>query len=126
MKIALDGANLDYGLTSLRDGAEAMEHLSRHAKNGNSGLPDIVLLDLNVPKADGLEILREIRGANRFDRVPVVVLSSSESPRDKAAVLAMPGTAFVTKPLHLDGFLELGRTIKILLDCSQPSDRAKT
>lgn len=116
MKISLDGAGLEYRLTSLRDGAKSLEYVGQQSTGANPASPDIVLLDLNLPKVGGLEVLRQIRAANRFAKIPVVVLSSSQSPGDKAAVLREMNTSFMVKPVDLDGFLELGKKIKDLLD----------
>jgi CheY-like chemotaxis protein len=115
LKIALDEAGLDYALTSLCDGQKALDHI-RDAAAPKVAAPDIILLDVNVPKVNGLEILREIRTDFRFAGTPVFVLSSSQSPRNQTAIRNMTGTVFETKPLDLDGFLELGRTIKRFLD----------
>jgi two-component system, chemotaxis family, response regulator Rcp1 len=116
MTIALDGAGLEYSFSSIRDGAQAVEYVRDRIVRADSELPDIVLLDLNVPKVDGLEILTCIRAADRFAAIPVIVLSSSQSPAHKRAVLGFSGTDFVVKPSDLDGFMELGKRIKSLLD----------
>lgn len=120
MRISLDGAGLAYRLTSFRDGAKSLEYVGQQSTGANPAPPDIVLLDLNLPKVGGLEVLRQIRAANQFAKIPVVVLSSSQSPGDKAAVLREMNTSFMVKPVDLDGFLELGKKIKDLLDRSRP------
>ena len=119
LKIALDAAGFDYHLTSLGDGARAVEFIRSQNESVDSLLPDFILLDMNVPKVSGLEILREIRSASRFTKIPVLVLSSSRSPRDQAAILKVADASFEMKPCDLDGYLELGRTIRSSLESSR-------
>jgi two-component system response regulator len=113
LKIALDEAGFDYNLTAFRDGASAVEYVRAQSKD--SGLPDIILLDINVPKVNGLDVLKEIRRVDRFVKIPVLVLSSSQSPREQSALLSVTDVRFEIKPSDLDGYLELGRTIRSVL-----------
>jgi CheY-like chemotaxis protein len=115
LRIALDEAGLDYNVTALRDGARAVEYVRRQSEIAAPDIPDMILLDINVPQVSGLEILLEIRAAQRFAAVPVLVLSSSQSPRDQSAIQRVQHTRFEIKPLDLDGYLELGRTIRKML-----------
>ncbi len=119
LKIALDAAGFDYDLTALRDGAKALEYVRAQRGHAESPLPDIILLDLNVPKVSGLEILAEIRAVDCFATVPILVLSSSQSPRDESAIRSVENTHFHIKPSHLDGYMELGRTIRSSLERSR-------
>lgn len=119
MKIALDAGGFDYKLISLRDGAKALEYVHAQSATADADLPDIILLDMNIPKANGLEILREIRSVDRLAKIPVLVLSSSQSPRDRSAVLSLADARFERKPSDLDGYLELGRNIRLLLETSR-------
>jgi CheY-like chemotaxis protein len=116
LKIALDAAGFEYELTALRDGAIALEYVRSRGRAG-SELPDIILLDVNVPKVSGLEILLEIRAVERLASVPVLVLSSSLSPRDEFVVRSADGRLQI-KPSDLEGYLELGQTIKSSLQGS--------
>jgi CheY-like chemotaxis protein len=119
LKIALDAAGLDYKLTALRDGAQALEYVRLQRGREDSELPDIILLDVNVPKVSGLEVLQEIRRIEALASVPVLVLSSALSPRDESTVMSVDGARLETKPSDLDGYLELGRTIRISLQNSR-------
>ncbi len=119
LKIALDAAGFEYDLTALRDGAKALEYVREQRGGTNHELPDIILLDLNVPKVSGLEILQEIRTVDRFSAVPVLILSSSQSPRDESVVRNVHGAHFEVKPSDLDGYMELGRTIRSSLERSR-------
>ncbi len=77
--------------------------------------PDLVLLDLNLPKASGLELLKAIREGGRCPGVPVMVLTSSDSPQDRARALEAGATSYRRKASELDAFLEIGRDVKELL-----------
>lgn len=76
---------------------------------------DLILLDLNLPQHDGIEILKIIRSSPGLAEVPVAVLTSSDSPRDRRAVDTLGVTRYIRKPSELEAFLEIGQTIKELL-----------
>ncbi len=78
-------------------------------------MPDLAILDLNVPKNDGLEILEAIRTSRRFAQLPVAVLSSSSSPRERANMERFKIRQYMTKPSDLDEFLKIGTMVKNLL-----------
>lgn len=105
---ALREHNVDFHITVAEDGEAAMNLLSR------GGLqPDIVLLDLNMPKRSGGEVLNELR-RHSASEVPVIVLTSSDSPSDREEALRLGATCYIRKPTALDEFLEIGATIKRL------------
>ena len=87
-----------------RDGAEALALLRRVAQGTHGPMPDLVLLDLNLPKIDGLEVLREIRKLPGLERLPVVVFTGSENPLDAASVYEAGANCFVTKPAGVDEY----------------------
>ena len=91
LKLALDSAGLAYQMTTMHDGGDALEILRRDP-DGNA--PDLVILDLNLPKYDGLEILGAARANPAFAGVPVVVLSSASSPRELSKILAYARVKF--------------------------------
>src|SRR5207253_1015144 len=91
-------------------------HLSRQCSDPEADRPDLVLLDLNLPKVNGLEILRYIRSSPELGHVPVIVLSASESPKDKEAVSALGATSILMKPSDLSGLHRMGRSIRDVLD----------
>src|SRR2546421_6841154 len=83
---ALSRQDFDFQLTRLRDGAEALAFVRKEGAYANSPTPDLILVDLNLPKIDGEEIVREIRKARHLDGIPACVWSSSESTRDRASL----------------------------------------
>jgi DNA-binding response OmpR family regulator len=82
-------------------------------------IPDLIVLDLNLPRHEGLEILKIIRGSSDLCRVPVVILTSSDSPKDRIAASALGADCYIRKPTGLDEFMAIGRTLKSLLSRSQ-------
>jgi len=93
------------------DGEQALEYVQRQGRFGNAAVPDLVVLDLNLPKSDGGDVLRCIRETPAYADVPVVVLTSSDSPRDRKTAESLGANCFITKPSDLDAFLALGRTL---------------
>jgi|SRR5579872_2419981 len=77
--------------------------------------PDLIILDLNLPRHDGIEILQKVRSTERLAQVPVVVLTSSDSPRDRLTATEWGATRYVRKPSNLEQFLQLGALFKELL-----------
>ena len=75
----------------------------------------MIILDLNLPRHDGIEILRRLREAERLARIPVVVLTSSDSPSDRMAASELGAACFLRKPSNLEQFLSLGAVFKALL-----------
>jgi CheY-like chemotaxis protein len=106
----------------VRDGKSAIRLFSGSQESTGSVRPDLILLDLNLPQHDGIEILKAIRGTEELAHVPVAILSSSESPRDHQAASELGIVRYIRKPLELEAFMSLGKTIKDLLavDSSPP------
>jgi DNA-binding response OmpR family regulator len=77
--------------------------------------PALAIIDLNVPKHDGAEILKKIRTSRRLADLPVLIMSSSSSPRDRARLFELGIGRYVTKPADLDEFLKIGQVVKELL-----------
>ena len=86
--------------------------------------PDLIILDLNLPRHDGIEILQKLRSTQAIDHVPVVVLTSSDSPRDRQTAEELGATRYLRKPSNLDQFLQLGAVFKELLTGPAPSESA--
>lgn len=118
---ALKKQNLLFELVHLRSGAEALAFIRRQGAYADAVTPSLILLDLNLSKYTGEDILREIRGAGHLAGVPVCVWSSSKSRRDEALLKELGVSQFITKPAGLDHFLEIGKTIKDLLASSGAS-----
>ena len=106
---------MDCVLTVLSDGGEALAFINEEGVYAGAQVPDLAILDLNVPKNDGLEILEAMRSSNKFAGLPVAVLSSSSSPHDRSNVERFQIRRFVTKPSNLDEFLKIGTIVKDLL-----------
>ena len=106
---ALHKLHLDRSVTLLRDGAEALDYLfarGPYADRDASDQPRLVLLDLKLPKIDGLQVLEAIRGDERTCDVPVVVLTSSKETRDIERCYALGVNSYVVKPVDFDQFTE--------------------
>lgn len=98
----------------VRDGAEALEYLfvsGRYATRDASVVPEVVLLDLKLPKVDGLEVLRRIRSDARTRRLPVVILTSSKEEQDMLRSYDLGANSFVRKPVDFVSFIEAARQL---------------
>jgi CheY-like chemotaxis protein len=112
LRRALTAAGLDYQLTIVDDGAEA---LALFRPGSATPAPDLAIVDLNLPKHSGLEIIEQMRGNPAFAEVPVVVLSSSSAPRDRAKMDKFHVKRYIVKPADLEEFMRIGWQIKELL-----------
>ena len=112
---ALKKQDFRFELVHLLDGATALAFIRKQGTYANAVLPNLILLDLNLSKYTGEDILREIRSAHYLDSVPVCVWSSSRSRLDEAVLKDLGVSRFITKPAGLDQFMEIGKTIKDLL-----------
>jgi two-component system response regulator len=115
LRLALKTAGIDCELTVLDDGGEAMALVRRQGKYADLAPPDLAILDLNVPKNDGIEIIQSMRASDLYRDTQVVVLSSSSSPRDYAKLEKFHIARYITKPPDLDEFLDIGTQIKQLV-----------
>jgi CheY-like chemotaxis protein len=106
---ALAKARVANDIHVVRDGAEALEFLfgeGAYAGRAGSPLPRVVLLDLKLPKVDGLEVLRRVKGDERTKLVPVVVLTSSREESDLVASYHLGANSYIVKPVDSDKFFE--------------------
>ncbi len=115
LKRALQRAGVECDITAFSDGAAAMSFVKREGEYADAPLPDLAVLDMNLPKRNGSEILEEMRRRPEYAKVPVVMMSSSASPRDQAKASELGGTLYVTKPMDLDGVLKVGEVLKDIL-----------
>ena len=116
---ALKKQDLRFELVHLLSGGEALAFIRRQGAYADAAIPNLILVDLNLSKYTGEDILREIRGAGHLAGVPVCVWSSSRSRRDEALLKDLGVSQFITKPSGLDQFMEIGKTIKDLLAGSE-------
>jgi chemotaxis family two-component system response regulator Rcp1 len=93
------------------DGAEAMAFLNREGEHANAPRPDLILLDLNLPKKDGREVLAEVKENPSLKSIPVVVLTTSASEADILRSYRLHANCYITKPVGLEGFLEVVKSI---------------
>jgi two-component system, chemotaxis family, response regulator Rcp1 len=112
---ALKKQDLQFELVHLLDGGEALAFIRRQGGYADAATPNLILVDLNLSKYTGEDILREIRSARHLGGVPVCVWSSSRSRRDEALLKDLGVSQFITKPSGLDQFMEIGIIIKDLL-----------
>ena len=112
---ALKKQDFPFELVHLLNGGEALAYIRRQGVYAEAAIPDLILMDLNLSKYTGEDILREIRGAKHLAGVPVCVWSSSRSRRGEALLKDLGVVQFITKPSGLDQFMEIGKTIKDLL-----------
>ena len=106
-KKALKQGKLANNLHVVADGVEAMRYLRQADEYADAPRPDLILLDLNMPRKDGKEVLADIDEENELSRIPVVVLTSSESEADIARSYELSANAYLTKPVDFDGFVEI-------------------
>lgn len=93
------------------DGVEALEFLRKQGKHADAPRPDLILLDLNLPRKDGREVLAEIKTDPLLRRIPVVVLTTSQAEEDIVRTYDLHANCFITKPVGLDNFLAVIRAI---------------
>jgi DNA-binding response OmpR family regulator len=106
--------NLPLEMHVASDGQSAIEFIESADASPNAPCPHLLLLDLNLPKRDGFEVLKRLRESDRCKTVPVVIITSSDSPSDRAQAAAL-GAAYFRKPPSYEEFMKLGGVLKALL-----------
>ena len=99
-------------LYHVKDGVEAMDFLHRRGDYDGVPMPDLILLDLNLPRKDGREVLEEIKEDSALRSIPVVILTTSSAERDLVQTYDLHANAYVIKPIDLDQFIEVVRAIE--------------
>lgn len=99
-------------LNVVDDGVKAMAFLNRQGEYATAPRPDLILLDLNLPRKDGRQVLREIKEDARFKTIPVVILTTSRADEDIHKTYSLHANCYVTKPLDLKQFLDVVRSIE--------------
>ena len=110
--VALRKAKVLNHITHVQDGVEAMDFLRRQEKYADAVRPDLILLDLNLPKKDGREILKEIKNDENLKRIPVVVLTVSSADVDILTSYNLHANCFITKPIDVNSFMEVVQQIE--------------
>ena len=109
---ALKEGKVCNNLSVVRDGVEALAFLRRQGQYGDAPRPDVILLDLNLPRKDGREVLEEVKADPALRSIPVVVLTSSEAERDIVQAYALHANCYITKPVDLDQFIRVVKSIE--------------
>ena len=109
---ALRDAKVRNNLHVVLDGVEALAFLRRQGKHAAVPKPDLILLDLNLPKKDGREVLEEIKQDDQLRHIPIVILTTSQAEKDIIESYRLRANAFVTKPVDLEQFLKVVQSIE--------------
>ena len=112
--MAFEHARITNPVVVARDGVEALDYLfgtGKHAGRDATDLPLVILLDLKLPKIDGLEVLEKIREDERTRYTPVVALTTSSEPRDRVRAGSLHVNSYVRKPVDFDTFVEVARQL---------------
>lgn len=109
---ALKDGKIRNNLSVVRDGVQAMTFLRREGKYAESPRPDLILLDLNLPRKDGREVLSEIKKSPTMQHTPVVVLTTSDARPDILRSYELHANCYITKPVDLEQFIQVVRSIE--------------
>jgi chemotaxis family two-component system response regulator Rcp1 len=109
---ALKEGPLPVRLSVARDGVEALDFLRRRGPYGDAPTPDLILLDLNLPRKNGREVLSEIKNDPQLRRIPVLVMTTSRADQDVQKAYSLNANCYITKPMDLDEFLRIVRSIE--------------
>ncbi len=109
---ALKEGSIKNVLNVVKDGVEALDYLKKKGKFMNNPTPDIILLDLNLPRKDGREVLAEIKSDEYLKLIPVIILTTSDADQDILRSYKLHANCFITKPVDLDQFIFIIRQIE--------------
>ncbi len=109
---ALENCKMYNDLHVVMDGESAIQYLKRENGFDDSQKPDLIILDLNLPKVDGREVLKFIKSEENLRTIPVVILTSSKAEEDVVKTYNLHANCYITKPLDLNNFIEVVRAIK--------------
>ncbi len=111
-RIALEDSKISVHLNVVEDGVEAIAFLRKQEKYAQAAHPDIILLDLNLPRKDGREVLAEIKGDENLKRIPVVILTTSQAEEDILEAYNLSANCYITKPVDFDQFVKIVKSIE--------------
>jgi len=110
-QVALNEANPDINLHVVSDGVEAIAFLHREANYASAPRPDLILLDLNLPRMDGREVLAHIKANPRLKTIPTIILTTSVAEADISKSYQLQANCYLSKPVQLDAFEDLVKSI---------------
>jgi CheY-like chemotaxis protein len=113
MREAFKEARVDHRLQIVKDGFEALQILNGNSPFQDAAKPDLIILDLNMPRKNGLEVLADIKGNPKWKHIPVLVFSNSESNTDICKCYALGVNAYLNKPADFQGFIDLAHVIDV-------------
>jgi CheY-like chemotaxis protein len=105
----------NFELRVLDDGEKAFQMIQKTEGDASFPCPALLLLDLNLPKRSGQEVLERVRRSSKCGHIPVVILTSSDSPADRAETARLGATAYFRKPTDLEAFMRIGEVVKAIL-----------
>ena len=111
-KEALADGKIVNRIFAVGDGQEAMDFLHKTGKYAKAARPDIILLDLNLPKKDGREVLQEVKSDLKLKNIPIIVLTTSQAEQDIAIAYERHANCFVTKPVDFEQFISVVRSME--------------
>ncbi len=111
-KEAFRDAKVRNRIWAVEDGVEALDFLHRRGAHADVPRPDLILLDLNLPRKDGREVLREIKTDGSLKRIPVVILTTSKNEEDVLKTYNLHANCYITKPVEFNRFIEVVKSIK--------------
>ena len=112
IKEAFTGSAVDSKFSVVNDGEEALDYLYKRGKFGTSSRPDLILLDLNLPRVNGFDVLSDVKSNPGLQQIPVVIFSSSTSDNDVLRSYDLKANSYISKPSDFDEFLSVVKTIE--------------
>ncbi|MEJ2628372.1 MAG: response regulator [bacterium] len=109
---ALEESKMKNKLFVVGDGEEALEFLYKKGKYADASRPDLIILDLNLPKKDGREVLADIKADDNLKRIPIVILTTSKAEEDVLKTYNLHANCYITKPLDFEQFLQVVKSIE--------------
>ena len=109
---AFKDVKLDNNITVIKDGSEVISYLTETEENSKEILPDIIFLDLNLPRKNGIEILKEIKNNDKLKTIPIIMLSTSNSSQDIEKCYESHANSYIIKPVDFDKFIYIIKTIE--------------
>ena len=120
VRIALRDQNLDHVLHVARDGEEAISFIEKAGNDAKIPGPDLLLLDMHLPKYDGEAVLKRLRSTERYAQIPVIVMTSSDAPQDRDRAKKHAAIFYFRKSSRLEEFIQLGVIVREILTGKKP------